>query len=108
MEKLRKIIAPVFVTLDGVMQAPGTSEEDPAGNFKWGGWTVNYWDEIMNNAIGESFSKDFDLLLGRRTYEIFAAHWPFISNNPIADKFNSTNKYVATHKPLEIPWQNSY
>lgn len=107
MEKTRKVIAATFVTLDGVMQAPGAPQEDPTHGFKWGGWSANYWDEMMGNVMGESMSKPFDLLLGRRTYEIFAAHWPFVKNDLVADKFNSITKYVASHKPMVLTWQNS-
>ena len=74
---MRKLIVGAFVSLDGVMQAPGGPEEDPTGGFQFGGWTFPHWDEVMDAAMGESFAKPFDLLLGRRTYEIFAAHWPY-------------------------------
>lgn len=107
MKKTRKIVAAVFVTADGVMQAPGAPQEDSMNNFSWGGWSANYWDEMMGNTIGESMSQPFDLLLGRRTYEIFAAHWPYIKNDPVADKFNSITKYVVSHKPQSLDWQNS-
>ena len=73
---MRKIIANTFITLDGVMQAPGGPEEDPTGGFNYGGWSVNYWDEMMAKVImDELMAKPFDLLLGRKTYDIFAAHW---------------------------------
>jgi dihydrofolate reductase len=71
---MRKIITTTFVSLDGVMQAPGGPEEDPTNGFKWGGWTFNYFDEVGDNEMGRLMSKPFDLLLGRRTYEIFAAY----------------------------------
>jgi dihydrofolate reductase len=70
---MRKIVVNTFMTLDGVMQAPGGPEEDPAGGFNWGGWSVNYWDEMMGKVMDELMAQPFDLLLGRRTYEIFAA-----------------------------------
>jgi hypothetical protein len=73
---VRSLIAPAFVTLDGVMQAPGGPDEDPTGGFTQGGWAVNHWDDTMYSAMGEMLASPFDLLLGRRTYEIFAAHWP--------------------------------
>ena len=104
---MRKIITTTFVTMDGVMQAPGGPEEDPSNGFKWGGWTFNYWDELMGGAMNEFMSQPFDLLLGRRTYEIFAAHWPYIKNDPIADKFNSTSKYVVSHHQIDLTWNNS-
>jgi dihydrofolate reductase len=115
---MRKVIVAAFVSLDGVMQAPGGPEEDPTGGFKYGGWTVPYWDDAIEAAIDEGFSKPFDLLLGRRTYDIFAAHWPHVDTDPgsstfdrlnaeIAERFNSITKYVATHRPDTLTWQNS-
>lgn len=91
---MRKLLAATFVSLDGVMQAPGGPEEDPTGEFAHGGWTVNYWDEAMGSMMAETFSSPFDLLLGRKTYEIFAAHSPYIVGDPIADSFNAVTKYV--------------
>ncbi|MER9668146.1 dihydrofolate reductase family protein [Mesorhizobium sp. M0203] len=104
---MRKIITATFVSLDGVMQAPGGPQEDPVGGFKFGGWTFHYWDDVMGAAMGETFSKPFALLLGRKTYDIFAAHWPYQKNDPIADSFNAVTKYVATHRPDSLSWQNS-
>ncbi|MGX5803155.1 dihydrofolate reductase family protein [Bradyrhizobium sp. Arg314] len=103
---MRKIIAATFVSLDGVMQAPGGPEEDPVGGFKFGGWTFHYFDEVAGAAMNELFSKPFDLLLGRRTYDIFAAYWPY-QKDPIADVFNPATKYVATHRPDSLTWQNT-
>ncbi|MDX8456495.1 dihydrofolate reductase family protein [Mesorhizobium sp. VK9D] len=103
---MRKIIAATFVSLDGVMQAPGGPEEDPVGGFKFGGWTFHYFDEVAGAAMDEMFSKPFDLLLGRRTYDIFAAYWPY-QKDPIADAFNPATKYVATHRPDSLTWQNT-
>ncbi|MER8701074.1 dihydrofolate reductase family protein [Mesorhizobium sp. M1273] len=104
---MKKIIAATFVSLDGVMQAPGGPQEDPVGGFEFGGWTFHYWDDVMGAAMGETFSKPFALLLGRKTYDIFAAHWPYQKNDPIADIFNAVTKYVATHRPDSLSWQNS-
>lgn len=104
---MRRIVTNTFVTLDGIMQAPGGPQEDLSGDFKNGGWSVNYWDDIMVNTMGEASQTPYDLLLGRKTYEIFAAHWPFQENDPMADKFNKATKYVAT-KTLSSPtWQNT-
>ncbi len=89
------------------MQAPGAPEEDPTGGFKFGGWTVNYWDDAMGQAMGDVFGSPFDLLLGRKTYEIFAAHWPYIEADPIADSFNAVTKYVATSSSEPLTWKNS-
>jgi len=103
---MRKLVVSTFTTLDGVMQAPGAPQEDPAGGFAHGGWSVNYWDDGMNQLIGESFGNSFDLLLGRRTYEIFAAYWPY-QKGEIADPFNAVTKYVATSSREPLGWQNS-
>ena len=104
---MRKVVAAAFVSLDGVMQAPGGPTEDPTRGFALGGWTVNYWDDAMGRFMGEMFSTPFDLLLGRKTYEIFAAHWPFVENDPIADSFNTITKYVATSSTAPLTWKNS-
>jgi dihydrofolate reductase len=104
---MRKIITATFVSLDGVIQAPGGPEEDPTGGFEFGGWTFHYWDDVTGAFIGEAFSRPFALLLGRKTYDIFAAHWPYQKNSPIADSFNAVTKYVATHRPDTLSWQNS-
>jgi len=104
---MREIIVNTFVTLDGVMQAPGGPEEDPAGGFKYGGWSFNYWDDLMGQVMDDSMKKPFELLLGRKTYEIFAAHWPFIENDPVADKFNSIKKHVVSNTAKKLNWDNS-
>ena len=106
---MRKIIVGAFVSLDGVMQAPGGPKEDTAGGFTLGGWTFNYWDDAMGAFMSEGFSKPFDLLLGRKTYDIFAAHWPRVSDDdPIAAAFNKVTKYVATRSPGKpLAWKNS-
>jgi dihydrofolate reductase len=105
---MRKVVAAAFVSLDGVMQAPGGPTEDPTRGFALGGWTVNYWDDVMGRFMGEMFSTPFDLLLGRKTYEIFAAHWPYApAGDPIAEAFNAVTKYVATRSAQPLTWQNS-
>ncbi|MBB3409738.1 dihydrofolate reductase [Rhizobium sp. BK316] len=103
---MRKIIASTFVSLDGVMQAPGGPDEDPVNGFKFGGWVFPYADDTMGAVMGELFAKPFALLLGRRTYDIFAAHWPY-QDDDIAKAFNPATKYVATHRPETLTWQNS-
>jgi dihydrofolate reductase len=105
---MRKILITTFVTLDGVMQAPGGPEEDPTGDFKYGGWSFHYWDDSMGTVMDEFISKPFELLLGRKTYDIFAAHWPHVKNEPIADKFNSTKKYVVSNSLEKTNWNNSF
>lgn len=104
---MRKIVCNTFATLDGVMQGPGGPEEDRTNNFKYGGWSVSYWDEAMEKVMGEFTRPSFDLLLGRKTYEIFAAHWPFVKDDPTADKFNKATKYVATNTLTSSSWQNT-
>jgi dihydrofolate reductase len=103
---MRKLSVNTFLTLDGVMQAPGGPEEDTSGGFKHGGWSVNYWDDRMGQAMGEFMGKPFDLLIGRKTYEIFAAFWPNAKEDP-ADILNNSKKYVASRTLKSVEWQNS-
>jgi len=104
---MRTGITAAFVSLDGVRQAPGGPEEDPTGGFAHGGWTFHYWDEMMGQAMGEILATPYDLLLGRKTYEIFAAHWPYMKDDPIATQFNAVTKYVATSSTEPLTWTNS-
>jgi dihydrofolate reductase len=101
---MRQVIAATFLSLDGVMQAPGGPDEDPSGGFAHGGWVVNYWDDEAGRAIDAAMAQPFDLLLGRKTYDIFAAHWPYSKEQPIADKFNAATKYVATSSTQPLVW----
>jgi dihydrofolate reductase len=103
---MRDLAVQAFVTLDGVMQAPGGPEEDPSGGFGSGGWSVPYFDEVVEQQMGEAMGHPFDLVLGRRTYEIFAAHWP-IAEGPGADILNNATKHVASNTLSELEWQNS-
>ncbi len=96
------------MTLDGVMQAPGGPEEDTDGGFAYGGWSANYWDEIMGNVMTGFMNTPFELLLGKRTYDIFAAYWPNTDQDEVVAKpFNATKKYVVSHQAQELSWQNS-
>ncbi|HZS83066.1 MAG TPA: dihydrofolate reductase family protein [Stellaceae bacterium] len=106
---MRRIIVAAFISLDGVMQAPGGPQEDPTGGFALGGWTHPYFDEALGASMGAIFDRPFDLLLGRKTYDIFAAHWPYVTdpNEPIAAVFNSVTKYVASRSAPRLSWQNS-
>lgn len=104
---MRKLRVNTFLTLDGVMQAPGGPEEDTSGGFKHGGWSVNYWDDRMGQMMGEFMGKPYDLLLGRKTYEIFAAHWPNVKDDPAANSLNNAKKYVASRTLNSVEWQNS-
>ena len=106
---MRKLIVLSFITLDGVMQAPGGPEEDPTGGFKYGGWVAGYFDDFLGKVMDKQMSKPFDLLLGRKTYEIFAAHWPYVKTNedPVAAAINSAKKYVASKTLKKLDWSNS-
>jgi dihydrofolate reductase len=119
---MRDLVVAAFVTLDGVMQAPGGPDEDPTGGFTQGGWGVNYFDEMMGEAVmGETLVPPFDLLLGRKTYEIFAAHWPHVLedarrerggtassvDDPVATVLNDARKYVASRTLDKVEWNNS-
>ena len=104
---MRKIIACEFLSMDGVIQAPGGPQEDTTGGFKWGGWTVDYWDDIMNEAMNKQLVEPYDLLLGRFTYDIFSAHWPYQENDPMAETFDRIEKFVVSTKVIDLPWQNS-
>jgi dihydrofolate reductase len=103
---MSKLTVSTFLTVDGVMQAPGGPEEDPSGGFKHGGWSVGYWDGPMGDAMGEFMGHPFQLLLGRKTYEIFAAHWPH-STEPGADVLNAARKHVASRTLQTVGWNNS-
>ncbi|WFU03448.1 dihydrofolate reductase family protein [Rhizobium sp. CB3171] len=105
---MRRIITATFISLDGVMQAPGAPEEDPTGGFRFGGWTFPYFDEATGSALGQIFGKPFDLLLGRKTYDIFAAYWPYAGeDDSIGVLFNKVTKYVATRGDIRLDWNNS-
>ena len=106
---MSKIIVTNSVTLDGVMQAPGRTDEDRRGGFRYGGWAVPYNDEIMGRVMGEGMANTGPLLLGRRTYEDFASIWPNMpDDNPFAAVLNSTRKFVASRTLTEpLPWVNS-
>lgn len=106
---MRKIIAAVFQSLDGIMQAPGGPTEDPTGGFALGGWTVPLTDETTGAAMGPIFSTPYDLLLGRKTYDIFAGHWPYVpADDPVGAAFGKAAKYVLTHSNDALDWQNSH
>lgn len=104
---MRKIIVTTFLSMDGVLQSPGGPEEDTTNGFKWGGWIAPHSDEQTMQSLSALMQSPFDLLLGRRTYEIFAAYWPYIKDHPVADKFNAINKYVVSGHTPELSWQNS-
>jgi dihydrofolate reductase len=106
---MRRVIGAAFVSLDGVVQAPGGPDEDPTGGFALGGWAQPIFDEAVGRQVETLFAGEFDLLLGRRTYDIFAAYWPFMpSDNPIAAKFAKLRKYVLTRSHSRLDWEGSH
>jgi dihydrofolate reductase len=105
---MRKLIVQTFLTLDGVMQAPGGPGEDDDGGFAHGGWSVNYWDDQMGQVMGEATSRPFAMVLGRRTFDIMAAYWPTAPEEEGAKVFNDATKYVASRsRPNLEAWSNS-
>jgi dihydrofolate reductase len=104
---MRRIVAAAFVSLDGVMQAPGGPEEDPTGGFDLGGWVAPYWDEDGGASVDALHEKPFDLLLGRNTYDIFAAYWPYMAEDPIGQKYNRAEKFVVTASDMALDWAGS-
>ena len=104
---MRKLIVSTFVSLDGVMQAPGGPQEDEGGGFSHGGWSVNYWDDRMGEVMGAAMSVPFDLLLGRRTYDIFAAYWPDAPAEAGSKPLNDATKYVASRGEPTLAWEKS-
>ena len=103
---MRKLTGAVFVSLDGVMQAPGGPDEDPTSDFRLGGWVQPYWSDMP--PFEDIIMGEYDLLLGKRTYDIFAAYWPYNQDNPIGEKFQRINKYVLTHSGEPLSWDNSH
>lgn len=104
---MRELVVLTFLTLDGIMQAPGAPEEDPEGGFTYGGWQASYVDDVTGSAITAFMDKPFDLLLGRKTYDIFAGYWPNHVEGPIGQKFAEATKYVASRGNPALPWERS-
>ncbi|OXS15331.1 riboflavin biosynthesis protein RibD [Zobellella denitrificans] len=105
---MRRLIASTFVSLDGIMQAPGGPEEDPTGGFALGGWMFNYWDEAMDLSAAGFTGQDRELVLGRKTYEIFEAYWPYQPGEaPVANTLNAAKKHVASRTLTALHWHNS-
>jgi len=104
---MRTLVVNTFMSLDGVMQAPGGPDEDPSTGFRHGGWSVALWDDAIGERIAADLSGPFDLLLGRKTYEIFAAHWPHVAGDPVADRLNAATKHVASRTLDRVDWSNS-
>jgi dihydrofolate reductase len=104
---MRKLIVITFLTLDGVMQAPGGPGEDDEGGFAYGGWSVNYWDDQMGQVMEEATSKPFAMVLGRKTYDIMASYWPTAPEEAGGKIFNEATKYVASRGRPTLEWSNS-
>jgi dihydrofolate reductase len=106
---MRKAIGAAFMSLDGVIQAPGAPQEDPTGGFELGGWLASFFDEGVGKQVDALFAGAFDLLLGRRTYDIFAAYWPFVQGEDklLGEKFDRATKFVVTTGDQPLDWQNS-
>ena len=104
---MRKVISITQITLDGVMQAPGGPEEDPSNGFTHGGWAMPHVDEDARNVIDQTIAGEFDMLLGRRTYDLFAGYWPNQGDNPIARAFDKATKYVVTRGTGRLDWKKS-
>jgi dihydrofolate reductase len=104
---MRRLIVSTFLTLDGVMQSPGGPEEDDSGGFAHGGWSVHYWDEQMGEVMGAAMSVPFDLVLGRRTYDIFAGYWPHAPEEAGSKPLNDATKYVASRSQPALSWERS-
>jgi dihydrofolate reductase len=105
---MRKLTGAVFQSLDGVMQAPGGPDEDPTSHFRFGGWAFHFWDETLEDPFGKVINAEYDLLLGKRTYDIFAAYWPYNQEDPIGARFQRINKYVLTHSNEPLSWEHSH
>ena len=104
---MRKLTGAVFMSLDGVMQAPGGPEEDPTSDFRFGGWAFHFWDDSLEEPFGKVIEAEYDLLLGKRTYDIFAGYWPYNRDYPVGERFQRINKYVLTHSNEPLGWDNS-
>ena len=105
---MRKLTGAVFQSLDGVMQAPGGPDEDPSSGFRFGGWSFPFWDESLEKPFGSIIAADYDLLLGKRTYDIFASYWPDHQDMAVGATFQRINKYVLTHSGDPLRWENSH
>lgn len=105
---MRELAILTFVSLDGVIQGPSSPEEDPSGGFSRGGWAAPYWQDVMAQVVAEAMAQPYDILFGRKTYEIFAGHWPEQgADNPVSHRLNAARKYVATTTLADLAWQNS-
>ncbi|KIC43604.1 riboflavin biosynthesis protein RibD [Ruegeria sp. ANG-S4] len=104
---MRQLAVLTFVTLDGVMQSPSMPEEDPSGGFQHGGWAAPYWDSVMEQVQRHAMSDPYDMVFGRKTYDLFAGHWPNAPSSALADRINAARKFVATSQPDSLYWRNA-
>jgi len=104
---MRQLAALTFVSVDGVMQSPSAPEEDPSDGFALGGWAAPYWDGTMPHVLRTAMSEAYDILFGRKTYDIFAGHWPNAPKSDVGDRLNKGQKHVVTASAHALPWQNS-
>ena len=104
---MRKLTGAVFQSLDGIMQAPGGPDEDSSSGFRYGGWSFHFWDESLEKPFGPVIDADYDLLLGKRTYDIFSSYWPKHQDDPVGARFQRINKYVLTHSDEPLGWERS-
>lgn len=105
---MRELAIITFITLNGVMQSPGSPEEDPSGGFTGGGWAADYWEGVMAHVKQEAMAEPYDILFGRKTYEMFAGYWPHVGDdNAVARMMNAATKYVATNTLTKLDWENS-
>ena len=102
---MRKLVVLSFISLDGVMQAPGGPEEDTSGGFEYGGWLVPFFDDVLGEVMAKQMASPFHLLLGRKTYDIFAAYWP--QHESEWPGVNDATKYVVSRSPIRLSWQNA-
>ncbi|WP_434055237.1 MAG: dihydrofolate reductase family protein [Roseibium sp.] len=104
---MRDIAALTFVTLDGVMQAPSMPDEDRSGSFDRGGWAAPYWEGVMEQVQANAMAEPYDMLFGRKTFDLFAGHWPEVEDNPVADRMNAARKHVVTSSNVPLAWTNA-
>ncbi|MDP5218804.1 dihydrofolate reductase family protein [Ruegeria sp. 2205SS24-7] len=104
---MRQLAVLTFVTLDGVMQSPSMPEEDPSGGFEHGGWAAPYWEGVMDQVERHAMSDPYDMVFGRKAYDLFAGHWPNAPKSALSDRINKARKYVVTSQPSSLHWQNA-
>ena len=105
---MRKLAALTFVTLDGVMQSPSMPDEDPSDGFERGGWAAPYWVDVMSQVERTAMSEPYDMVFGRKTYDLFAGHWPDAPRSTFSERMNAARKYVVTSDPESLNWENSH